>query len=171
MKVLLRIGGSILICLVLLLLASRVFGFEPKDCSPFNRSLSCKLPGLWLKGELVTTPVTDWSFTDKIQQIKIQTQTPYLLPLSVTIWCAVYNNNLYVTSNPGKFWNDDIMRDPHVRLKIGDQVFDRTLEIVNDPAGKAAVLEEREEISPVEGAAGLERYCLSGDARVARLTE
>lgn len=141
MKLLLRIGGAILVCLILLLLSARVFGFEPENCPPFNRSLSCKLPGLWLKGKVVTTPVTDWSFTNKIQQIKIQTQTPYLLPLSVTIWCAVYNGNLYVTSNPGKLWDEDIMRDPHVRLKIGDQLFDRTVAIVNDPAEKAAVLE------------------------------
>jgi hypothetical protein len=144
MKLMLRIGGSILVCLVLLLVAARVFGFEPEDCPPFNRSLACKLPGLWLKGEPVTTPVTDWSYTDNIRQIKIQTQTPYLLPLSVTIWCGVYNGNLYVSSNPGKMWNDDIVRDPHVRLKIGNQLFDRTLATVNDPAEKAAVLEVKE---------------------------
>ncbi len=148
MKVLLRIVGSILICLILLLLAVRVAGFEPKDCPPFNRSFSCKLPGLWLKGEVVTTPVTDWSFTDKIQQIKIQTQTPYLLPLSVTIWCAVYNGNLYVTSNPGKQWNEDIMRDPHVRLKIEGKLYDRTLLAINDPAEKAAVLQVKGEKYP-----------------------
>ena len=144
MKTLWKIGGSIAICLVLLLFAARIFGFEPEDCSPFNRSLSCKLPGLWLRGKLVTTPVTDWSFTDKIPQIKIQTQTPFLLPHSVTIWCAVYNGNLYISSNPGKLWNDDILRDPHVRLKIGDQLFDRTLSVVNDPAEKAAVLQAKE---------------------------
>lgn len=141
MKYLLRIGGTIVICLVLLLLAVRVVGFEPKDCSPFNRSFSCRLPGLWLKGDVVTTPVTDWSFTDKYQQIKIQTQTQFLLPHSVTIWCAVYNGSLYVTSTPGRQWVNDIIRDPHVRLKIGDQVFDRTMSVVNDPAEKAAVLE------------------------------
>ena len=33
------------------------------------------------------------------------------------------------------------MRDPRVRLKIGDQLFDRTLSLVNDPAEKTAVLE------------------------------
>jgi hypothetical protein len=31
-----------------------------------------------------------------------------------------------------------------VRLKIGDQLFDRTLSIVNDPAEKAAVLQAKE---------------------------
>lgn len=144
MKILLRVGGAIVICLVLLLSASRIFGFEPEDCSPFNRSLSCKLPGLWLRGNLVTTPVTDWSFTDKIQQIKIQTQTPRLLPHSVTIWCAVYDGNLYISSNPGKLWNDDIVRNPHVRLKIGDQLYDRTLSLVDDPAVKLGVLQTKE---------------------------
>jgi len=143
LKVLLRVGGAIFIGLILLLGAARTFGFEPKDCSPFNRSLSCKLPGLWLRGEPITTPVTDWSFTDKIQQIKIQTQTPFLLPHSVTIWCAVYNGNLYLTSNPSRLWVQDVMRDPHVRLKLGDQVFDRTLSIINDPAEKAAVLQAK----------------------------
>jgi hypothetical protein len=143
-KLLLRIVGSIFICMVLLLLATRVTGFEPKDCPPFNRSFSCKLPGTWLKGPVVTTPVTDWSFTDNIKQIKIQTQTPYLLPLSVTIWCGVYNGNLYVTSNPGKQWNEDIVRNPHVRLKIGDNLYDRTLLTITDPAEKAAVLQAKE---------------------------
>lgn len=143
MKILLRIGGSIIVCLILLLAAARTFGFEPKDCPPSDQSLSCKVPGLWLKGEPVTTPVTDWSFTDKIQQIKIQTQTPFLLPHSVTIWCAVYNGGLYVTSNPSRLWVQDVMRDPNVRLKIGDQVFDRTLSIINDPAEKAAVLQAK----------------------------
>jgi hypothetical protein len=35
------------------------------------------------------------------------------------------------------------MRDPHARLKIGDQVFDRTLSIIEDPAEKAAVLQAK----------------------------
>jgi hypothetical protein len=143
LKILLKIVGSIFICVILLLAAARTFGFEPKDCSPFDRSLSCKVPGLWLKGEPVTTPVADWSFTDKIQQIKIQTQTRFLLPHSVTIWCAVYNGNLYVTSNPSREWVQDVFRDPHVRLKIGNQVFDRTLSMIEDPAEKAAVLQAK----------------------------
>ncbi len=141
MKKTLQIIGSIIVGLVAVLLLLRVTGFEPKDCPPTDRSLSCKMPGLWLKGEPVTNPVTDWSFTDKIQQIKIQTQTPFLLPHSVTIWCAVYNGNLYVSSYRGRLWVEDTIRDPHVRLKIAGQVYDRDLSVVTDPAEKAAVLE------------------------------
>ena len=118
-------------------------GFRAKAAPRPIESWSCKVPGLWLKGEPVTNAVTDWSFTDKIPKIKIQTQTPFLLPHSVTIWCAVYDGNLYVTSYRGRLWVEDIIRDPHVRLKIADQVFDRTLSVVSDPAEKAAVLQAK----------------------------
>ncbi len=143
MTKLLKIVGSTIAVLVALLLLLSFTGFEPKGCPPTDRSLSCKMPGLWIKGEPVTTPVTDWSFTDKIPEIKIQTQTPFLLPHSVTIWCAVYNGNLYVTSYRGRMWVEDIIREPHVRLKIADQVYDRTLSVVDDPAEKAAVLQTK----------------------------
>src|SRR5690348_1370312 len=143
MKKLVKIVGSIIGCLVVLLLILSFTGFEPKGCPPTDRALSCRMPGLWIKGEPVSTPVTDWSFTDKFPEIKIQTQTPYLLPHSVTIWCAAYNGNLYVTSYRGRQWVEDIIREPRVRLKIGDQVFDRTLTVINDPAEKAAVLQAK----------------------------
>jgi hypothetical protein len=101
------------------------------------------MPGLWLKGDVVNTPVTDWSFTDTIPTVKVQTQTPFLLPHSVAIWCVVYNGNLYVTSYRGRLWVEDIIRDPHVRLKIGSQVYERTFSLVNDPDEKAAVLQAK----------------------------
>lgn len=143
MKKLGKIVGYTIVAVVAFLLLTSFTGFEPKTCPPTDRSLTCRMPGLWLKGELVTTPVTDWSFTDPIPQIKIQTQTPYLLPHSVTIWCAVYNGNLYVTSYRGRQWVEDIIREPRVRLKIGDRVFDRTLSVIDDPAEKAAVLQAK----------------------------
>jgi len=142
LKLLLKIGGSILICLVLLLVVLRFTGFEPKDCASAS-SLACRAPGLWLRGETVATPVTDWSFTDKIQTVKVQTETPFLLPYSVSAWCAVYNGNLYLTSYRGRRWVEDIIRNPHVRLKIGNRLFDRTFSLVNDPSEKAAVLQAK----------------------------
>jgi len=142
LKLLLKIGGSILICLILLLVVLRFTGFEPKDC-PSASSLACRAPGLWLRGEPVATPVTDWSFTEKIQTVKVQTETPFLLPYSVSAWCAVYNGNLYLTSYRGRRWVEDIIRNPHVRLKIGDRLFDRTFSLIDDPAEKAAVLQAK----------------------------
>ena len=143
MKNIVKVGGAIFICMILLLVTLRATGFEPRDCTNASASWSCRTPGLWLKGELVTTPVSDWSFTNKIQTVKIQTQTPFLPPYSVSIWCAVYKDNLYVTSYRGRRWVEDIIRDPHVRLKIGDQVFDRTMSLVSDPAEKEAVLQAK----------------------------
>ncbi len=121
MKTISKIGGVIIICLIVLLVTLRATGFEPPDCTNATASWTCRTPGLWLKGEPVTIPVNDWSFTDKIQTVKIQTQTPFLLPYSVSIWCAVYNGNLYISSYRGRRWVEDIIRDPHVRLKIGDR--------------------------------------------------
>jgi hypothetical protein len=143
MKIIVKIGGAVFVCMILLLMTLHATGFEPRDCTTGAESWSCRAPGLWLKGEIVTTPVSDWSFTDKFHTIKIQTQTPILLPYSVSIWCAVYNNNLYVTSYRGRRWVEDIVSDPHVRLKIGDQMFERTLALVSDPDEKAAVLQAK----------------------------
>jgi hypothetical protein len=142
MRTLSKIGGAIFICMILLLATLRATGFEPRDCTSAS-SWSCRAPGLWLKGELVTTPVSDWSFTNNIQAIKIQTQTPVLLPYSVSAWCVVYNGHLYVTSYRGRRWVEDIVRDPHVRLKIGGQLFERTFSLVSDPDEKAAVLQAK----------------------------
>ena len=139
MKTLLKALGVILACMILLLVVARIVGLEP----------TTRRPGLWLKGEMVTTPVTDWSFTDQIQNIQIQTNSWYLLPHSVTIDCVSYKGKLYLFSSyaagltypHGRRWNEDVARDPHVRLKIGDKLYDRTLTLVNDPAEQEAVRE------------------------------
>jgi hypothetical protein len=139
LKALLKIVAGTLICLVAALLVLRVTGLEPKN----------RRPGLWLKGNLVTTPVTDWSFTDKVANVELQTRTWYLLPHSVRINCVAYNGHLYVSTvnplgvNVPHAWNVYVARDPHVRLKIGNQLYDRTLSIVTDPAEKAGMLEAR----------------------------
>jgi hypothetical protein len=141
MKTLTNVLGAFLVCLVLLLVALRITGFEPHG----NR------PGLWLKGDPVTTPVADWSFTDKIPTVKVQTNTWYLIPHSVTTNCVAYNGQLYLTSvyRPGleyphgRNWNSNIARDPHVRIKIGDQLYDRTLSYVTDPAERAGVIQAK----------------------------
>jgi hypothetical protein len=128
-------------CLVVVLLVLRVTGLGPHD----------RIPGLWLKGDLVTSPVTDWSFTDKVPTVEVQTRTWYLIPHSVTTYCVAYNGQLYLDSiyrghiqyPHGRSWNENVARDPRVRLKIGDQLYDRTLIYVTDPAEKQAVLQAK----------------------------
>ncbi len=59
--------GAIVAGLLVALIVLRVVGLDPKD----------RRAGLWLTGEVVTTPVTDWSFTDKYRNIYVQTKTWY----------------------------------------------------------------------------------------------
>ena len=62
-----------------------------------------------------------------------------------------HGGQLYLTSvfregSPfpqGKRWTADVVRDPRVRLKIGERVYDQTLAPVTDPAEWAAVLESK----------------------------
>jgi hypothetical protein len=142
MKRLLQSLGIIVVCLILILLVLRITGFGPH----------ARTPGLWLKGNVVATPVTDWSFTDKIPVVQLQTETWYLLPHSVNINCLNYNGQLYLVSvypaGTAHTWNDNVVRDPHVRLKIGDQIYDRTVSLVTDPAEQEGVLQARHDKYP-----------------------
>jgi hypothetical protein len=138
LKTLLKVLGAIAGCLVLLLVVLSITGFGPHG----------NTPGLGRKGDLVTTPVTDWSFTDNYQTINVQTNTKYLLPHSVTTYCVSYNGQFYLTSvyreglvyPHGRSWNEDVARDPHVRIKIGNQLYDRTLSRVSDETLRQNVL-------------------------------
>jgi hypothetical protein len=137
MKIFLKTIGIIVGCLVVLLVVLRITGFGPHG----------RTPGLWLSGELVTTPVTDWSFTDKVQNVQLQTNTWYGIPHSVNINCSTYQGQLYLDSfypagltyPHGRSWNENIARDPHVRIRIGNKLYDRTLVLVTDAALKEAV--------------------------------
>jgi len=135
MKIVLKILGAVVVVVVFALLVLRVTGLDPHET----------IPGLWLKGDLVTTPVTDWSFTDTRQTVKVQTSTWYLLPHSVTTWCTAYNGKLYLATSGAdvREWPKNVARDPHVRLKVGDQLFDATLVVVTDSAEKEGVLQIR----------------------------
>ena len=130
----LRISWSVLL-VSLVLLAS---------CEPQDRR-----PGFWLSGELVETPVTDWSFTDEIPEIFVETHTWYGIPHSVTTVCVAHNGTLYVPSvyfeggefPDARFWNRNVVRDPRVRLKIGERIFEREAVLVEDPAEWNEVLD------------------------------
>jgi hypothetical protein len=147
MKTAAKIAGAILVCLVLVLVVLRISGLNPIGDTPGPRNY----PGLWLSGQVVTTPVTDWSFVTKYRTDKVQTRTWFLIPHSVTTGFIVYKGQLYLTSMfptgmpfpQGKMWVSDVMRDPHVRLKFGDKLYDCILSPVSDPDERAAVLESR----------------------------
>ena len=135
---------ALLLFLVLVLITLRIVGLEPQN----------RRPGLWIKGELVTTPVSDWSFTDQFEEIYLESRTWSLIPHSVTISCTAHEGRLYLTSTysqggefPSRFWNKNVMRDPRVRLRIGNQLFERTLSLLTIVAEKEAVLESKKKKS------------------------
>ena len=147
MKTAAKITGAILICLALLLVVLRITGLNPIGDTPGPGNY----PGLWLSGQVVTTPIADWSFVSQYRTDKVQTRTWYLIPHSVTTGFIVHNGQLYLTSMfragmpfpQGKMWVSDVMRDPHVRLKFGDKLYDCVLYPVTDPDERAAVLGSR----------------------------
>jgi hypothetical protein len=88
MKTFGKVFGIILVCLVVLVGVLRVTGLEPKD----------RRPGLWLKGDLVTEPVTDWSFVSKYATDRVQTRTWYFIPQSV-LQALAERNHQQTSSN------------------------------------------------------------------------
>ena len=123
-----RLSATV-ICLCSLLLLG---GCEPKD----------RRPGTWLSGEVVKVLPADWSFTGAYQEIFVETHPWYGIPFSVTTVIGTRNGRLYVPSIyseeapfPGtKYWNRVIARNPDVRLKIGERIYEMRAVPVRDLA-------------------------------------
>jgi hypothetical protein len=147
MKIAGKIIGGIVVILVLLLVVLRITGFNPIGNAPGPGNY----PGLWLSGKVVNAPVTDWSFAKQYKTDKLQTRTSYLIPHSVTTGFMVHDGQLYIMSifgagvpyPQGKKWVANVTRDPHVRLKLGDNLYDCILTPVTDADERAAVLGPR----------------------------
>jgi hypothetical protein len=113
--------------------------------------------GFWLTGDPVTTPVTDWSFTDAVPTVQIETRTWYFIPHFVRTFIARNDAQLYLFSEyfapaPGqpdlrdnfpeaRFWNRMVARDPRIRVKIENRLFNMRAYPVTDPSAKAAARE------------------------------
>lgn len=93
------------------------------------------VPGLRLAGDVVETLPSDWSFTNEYGEIAVEVVTPYLLPHSVRIWCAEMNGALYVrTRRPEqRRWPGWVERDPRVRLRIGERIYEVRLTRLGEP--------------------------------------
>jgi hypothetical protein len=148
----------VVVILALTLLTLRITGLEPEylDLDQLHAHNMIARPGLWLKGEVVTTPVTDWSFVDKVEHpgrslntVLVETRTPYFIPHSVRTMPFVRNGQLYIRSHQDrmdlqfpndKSWTSSVARDPRVRIKIGDKLYEATLVLVADRSQAIALL-------------------------------
>jgi hypothetical protein len=158
--------GIVLIVAILAvtLLTLRATGLEPEylDLDQLRAHHMIARPGLWLKGEVVTTPVTDWSFVEQIPHpgrsintILVETRTPYLIPHSVRTMATVKNGELFIRSHQDrmdvqfpndKSWTSNVARDPRVRLKIGDRIYEATMVLVTDRAEAIAFFGRNPEV-------------------------
>ncbi len=158
MKILKITLGVIAVILALVLVTLRITGLEPQylDLNQLRAHHMIARPGLWLKGEVVTTPVTDWSFVEKVPHpgrslntVLVETRTPYFIPHSVRTMPTVRNGELFIRSHQDrmdvqfphdKSWTSNVARDPRVRIKIGDKLYEATMVLVADRAQAIALL-------------------------------
>jgi hypothetical protein len=57
--------------------------------------------GFWVTGDSISTPVTDWSFTDAAQTVLVETRTWYLIPHFVRAFIARNDSRLHFGSRSG----------------------------------------------------------------------
>lgn len=96
------------------------------------------LPGGVLWGE-THEPPADWSFTDRIPEIQVQTHVGPL-PWSVTTWVMSVDGNLFIAANDcDRVWTHRVMEDPNLRLRIDGVIYEMQAHIESDRAVGARV--------------------------------
>ncbi len=140
MKTILTIVGCLVVVAGVVLGLARIAGFDPGPTRP----------GLWMRGEVVPTPVPDWTFALKDRGLTaIQTHQSFFpwLAHSVVTTRFVHKGRLYLGSGypagtvlpDGRHWNRNLQSDTRARIRIGGKLYDGDLVYVTDPV-------EREEI-------------------------
>lgn len=152
-KPILKIGLIIGTLAALALITLRVTGLEPQYVDPaspeFAASNRTAWPGLWLAGEVVDRPVTDWDFINQVDHpvkgnsIMLETRTWYGIPHSVTVNARPRGDKLYLSGSEqgarldkefpySKAWWANIERDPRIRMKIDGKIYEATVALVQD---------------------------------------
>ena len=114
-----------------------IVGIDPVD----------RRPGTRLSGTLQALP-QDWSFTDAVQEVQVQTHPWWGVPYSVTVVLARDGQTLYspsIYSEPAafpgtKFWNRIIAANPDVLLRVGENLYPLRLRPAASPSETAAGL-------------------------------
>jgi hypothetical protein len=86
-------------------------------------------PGVWLRGEVVEDRIDDWSFSDDVEEIFIETRPWYGIAHSTTIWCVTLDDALYIGSygDEKKAWEKNVARNPEARLSIAGKLYEVTV--------------------------------------------
>ena len=87
-------------------------------------------PGGELAGEVVTEPVSDWSFvSDRFVDLETNPDDPY----SVELNYFVRDGQLYVDPAEGRTWLEHIRADPRVRVRFAGKVYPLKAVLVGKP--------------------------------------
>ena len=153
MKPNLKIGLIIDTLATVAQIALRDAGLEPQYVDPaspeFAASNRTAWPGLWLAGEVVDRPITDWDFINQVDHpirgnsIMLETRTWYGIPHSVTVNARPRGDKLYLSGSEqgarldkefpySKAWWANIERDPRIRMKIDGKIYEATVALVQD---------------------------------------
>ncbi len=118
--------------LITLYVAAILVPFEP----------DARRPGTRLGGDLAEVQDTDWSFLQGRNQIFVETRTWYLIPHSVTTTSWVVDGSFYVPcgSCDSKRWPINVQKDPLVRLKVNNQIYERKAIRITDAAQRRRLL-------------------------------
>ncbi len=95
-----------------------------------------RTPGLYLRGEEASAPVSDWTFANKVQTCQIQVDAG-LLPHALNLNCWANNEGqLYLSCADceGKRWSTAAVENPQARLRLGTTVYPVTVTRVTDVA-------------------------------------
>jgi hypothetical protein len=170
---LLAVAGLVVVALVTL----RVTGLEPPYVDPgseeFVKSGRTTWPGLWLSGEVVHEPVTNWDWVNQVNDpirkntIMLETRTWYGIPHSVTINLTPRGDKLYISGTEQDFrlkkefpyskaWWTNVVRDPRVRMKIGGKIYEMTVVLITDRSEVAQLMGGRSPIAKETGPDGKE---------------
>ena len=169
LKIRLLVIGALVVVPLLIL---RVTGLEPRYVDPTSEAYAnsgrTAGPGLWLKGEFVREPVTNWDWVREVNDlacgnyIMLETRTWYGIPHSATIRLIPRSDKLYIVGTEqgsrldkgfpdGKAWWINITRDPRVRMKIEGKIYEMTVVLITDRAEVAEITRRypiRKEIAP-----------------------
>jgi hypothetical protein len=99
------------------------------------------LPGGALVGVVAPAAPADWSFTDPVEVVQLETRPAD--PYSVNVWGVAANGAFYVASGRGEenAWAGHILEDPRVRLRVGEDIYELRAVRTDDPAERDAFLQ------------------------------
>jgi len=87
------------------------------------------LPGGELSGSVNPAP-EDWKFTDSHEEFQLETRPDD--PYSVNIWGVALRSGFYIMTSRETDWSEYVEADPHVRLRVGEDIYELKAERSDD---------------------------------------